>query len=118
MLIIQIPTGGALARQLADEAPSSVADGDAIIEHEVTDALGNLVPPSGGEVVLSVASPEALAREADEVRRVIARAGTGVQPLIVLVQAAERLGDDELAAVVDASRRTERAVILRVIRDG
>ena len=31
-------------------------------------------------------SPEALAREADEVGRVIAHAGTGVQPLVVVVE--------------------------------
>ncbi len=118
MLIIQIPTGGALARQLADEPPRSIAAGDAVVEHGLTDTLGNLEPPSGGEVVLAVGSPEALAREAGEVRRVIAHAGTGVEPLIVIVEAAERLSDDELAAVVDASGRTERPVILRVIRNG
>jgi hypothetical protein len=69
-------------------------------------------------VVLSVPSPESLAREADEVRRVIARAGTGVEPLVVVVEAAEELRDDELAAVVNATDHASRPVILRVLRDG
>jgi hypothetical protein len=35
-----------------------------------------------------------------------------------VVEAAEELRDDELAAVLDAAGHTSRAVILRVIRDG
>ena len=62
-------------------------------------------------------SPEALAREADEVRRVIAHAGTGVQPLVVVVEAAEELRDDELAAVLEAAGHAPRPVVLRVLRD-
>jgi hypothetical protein len=68
--------------------------------------------------VLSVPSPEALAREPDEVRQVLGRAGTGVEPLVVVVEAAEELREDELAAVVDAAQHAPRAVILRVLRDG
>jgi hypothetical protein len=68
-------------------------------------------------VMLSLPSPEALARDADEVRRVIAHAGTGVEPLVVVVEAAEELRDDELAAVVEATGHASRPVILRVLRD-
>jgi hypothetical protein len=118
LLIIQIPTGGALARQFSEQPPASVTLGDALVEHELTDALGNLEPPAAGEVVLSLPSPEALAREADEVRRVIARAGTGVQPLILVIEAAEQLTDEQLAIVVEAAGHTQRPVILRVIREG
>jgi hypothetical protein len=64
-----------------------------------------------------VPSPEALPREADEVHRVIAQAGTGVEPLVVVVEAAEQLRQDELAAVLDAAGHTSRAVILRIISD-
>ena len=47
----------------------------------------------------------------------IAQAGTGVEPLVVVVEAAEQLRQDELAAVLDAAGHTSRAVILRIIRD-
>jgi hypothetical protein len=107
-LIIQVPRGGAVDRQLDADPPAAVTDGDAVVT-----ALG-----AGGEVVLSVPSPETLAREADEVRQVLGRAGTGVEPLIVVVEAAEELREDELAAVVDAAQHAPRAVILRVLRDG
>lgn len=62
-------------------------------------------------------SPETLTREADEVRRVIREAGTGVKPLMIVVEAAEELRDEELAAVLDAAGHTSRPVILRVIAD-
>ncbi len=88
-----------------------------MVEAGPTDAEGVLEPPSAGEVVLSVSSPEALAREAGEVRRVIAQAGTGAQPLVVVVEAAEELREDELAAVLEAAGHTSRPVILRVIRN-
>ena len=68
--------------------------------------------------VLSVPSPETLAREAAEVRRAIAQAGTGVEPLVVVVEAADELRDDELAAVLEAAGHTSRRVIMRVMRDG
>lgn len=111
-LIIQVPGGGAVARQLSAHAPD-----DVVVDVGPTDADGNLEPPAAGEVVLSVPSPEALARESAEVRRVIARAGTGVEPLVIVVEAAEDLRDDELAAVLDAAGHAPRAVILRVARN-
>jgi hypothetical protein len=82
-----------------------------------TDTEGNLQPPVAGEVVLSVPSPETLAREAGEVRRVIARAGTGDEPLVLVVEAAEELREEELAPVLEAASHTSRAVILRIIRN-
>jgi hypothetical protein len=66
--------------------------------------------------VLSVPSPETLAREAAEVRRVIAKAGTGIEPLVVVVEAAEELRQDELTAVLDAAAQSSRPVVLRVVR--
>jgi hypothetical protein len=117
-LIIQLPRGSAVDQQLGSQPTESVGSGEVVVEAGPTDAQGNLEPPDGGEVVMSVLSPEALAREADEVRRVIAQAGTGVEPLVVVVEAAEELRDDELAAVVDAAGHSPRAVILRIIRDG
>jgi hypothetical protein len=104
-------------RQLSELPPSSVAGGAIVIEAGATDDRGNLEALSAGEVVLSVPSPEALAREADEVRRVIAQAGTGVEPLVVVIEAAEELREEELAPVLAATGHTSRPVIVRVIRD-
>jgi len=117
-LIIEVPSGGAVDRQLAERAPASVVSGEVVVERGPTDALGHLEPPVAGQVVLSVLSPEALEREADEVRRVIEHAGIGVEALFVVVEAAEELRDDELGALLEAARKNPRAVILRVIRDG
>ena len=117
-LIIQVPRGGAVDRQLDADPPESVTDGEVVVVAGPTDAEGHLDPPAAGEVVLSVPSPEALAREPDEVRQVLARSGTGVEPLVVVVEAAEELREDELAAVVEAAQHAPRAVILRVLRDG
>jgi hypothetical protein len=115
-LIIQVPRGSALQRQLRGRAPSGGDGGEIVVETAATDAEGNLEAALGGEVVLSVASPEALARDAGEVRRIIANAGTGTAPLVVVIEAAEELRDDELAPVLEASTHTPRPVILRVIR--
>ncbi len=107
-LIVQVSRGGAVDRRLDADPPAAVTDGDVVVTE-----LG-----AGGEVVLSLPSPEALAREADEVRRVLAHAGSGVEPLVVEIEAAEELRDDELAAIVEAAQHSSRAVILRVVRDG
>jgi hypothetical protein len=116
-LIVQVPRGGALERQLGRETPASVVSGQAVVEHGITDHEGNLEPPAGGEVVLSVPSPESLAREPGDVVRVIAHAGTGEEPLVVEIEAAEQLREKELEAVVRAAGHTSRPVILRVIRN-
>jgi hypothetical protein len=117
-LIIQLPRGSAVDRQLSGQKPESVTSGEVVVEIGPTGPEGQLEPPDAGQVVLSVPSPEALEREADEVRRVIGQAGTGVEPLVVVVETAEELRDDELDAVVEAAGHTSRAVILRIIRDG
>ena len=63
-------------------------------------------------------SPEGLTRDADELRRVVGGAGGGVEPLVIVIEAAEELRSDELAVVVDAASHTSRPVILRIMRDG
>jgi hypothetical protein len=118
LLIIQLPKGSAVERQLRDQAPASLTSGEVVVIGGPTDAQGNLEASAAGEVVLSLPSPAALARQAGEVRRVIGQAGTGVEPLVVVVEAAEELREDELAAVLDAAAHTSRAVILRIVRDG
>jgi hypothetical protein len=117
-LIIEIPAGGAVERQLRRAPPPSVAGGGMTIVSLAAGESGRLEPPEAGEVVLSVLSPEALAREPEEVRRVIDRAGPGDEPLIVVVEAAEELRDEELGPVLAAARRSRRTVILRIAGDG
>jgi hypothetical protein len=116
-LIIQVPRGGTVERALGVDPPQAVADGEVVVTTGPADADGRLEPPQTGDVVLSVPSPEALQREPDEVRRVIQRAGTGAEPLVVEVEGAEELRDEEIAAVVAAAEHTSRAVILRILRD-
>lgn len=117
-LILQVARGSAVERQLGSQALESVESGDVVVEVGPADPHGQLESPAAGEVVLSLPSPEALTREADEVRRVIEQAGTGVEPLVVVVEAAEELREDELSALLDAAGHTSRAVILRIICDG
>ena len=117
-LIIQVARGSAVERQLAASPPQGLAGGEVVVEAGYTTADGHLEPSDVGNVVLSVPSPKSLAREADEVRRVIEHAGTGVEPLVVEVEAAQELRDDELAPVVEAAGHAPRPVILRVMRDG
>jgi hypothetical protein len=116
-LIIQVAQGSRVEQQLRAQPPEAVTSGTAVIEAGPADEAGSLESPDAGEVVLSVLSPETLAREPDEVHRVIAHAGPGVEPLVVVVEAAEELRDEELAGVLDAAQGSSRPVILRIIRD-
>jgi hypothetical protein len=117
-LIVQVARGGAVERQLSAQPPPSVAGGEVVVDVGPATAAGHLDAPAVGKVVVSVPSPEALVREAAEVRRAIAGAGAGAEPLVVDVEAAEELRDDELAAVLDAAAHAPRRVILRILRDG
>jgi hypothetical protein len=117
-LIVQLTRGSAVDQHLREDVPQSVASGDVVIDHAPADSHGHLESGGPGEVVLSVPSPKGLTRDADEVRRVIAGAGSGVDPLVVVVEAADELRGDELAVVVEAADHASRPVILRVLRDG
>jgi hypothetical protein len=116
-LIIQLARGSAVDRQLKAQAPPSVASGEVVVEVGPTDPEGRLEAPDAGQVVLSVPSPETLERQGADVRRVIGQAGAGIEPLVVVVEAAEELREEELAAVLDGASHTSRAVILRILRD-
>jgi len=118
ILIVQVASGGNVAVQLSAQPPPSIAGGDVVVEILAADSDGKLQPPPGGEVVLSVPSPEALRREAAEVRRVLERAGSGPDPLVVVVEAADELREDELSVVLGTARHSPRPVILRVIGNG
>ena len=79
-------------------------------------SLGRLGPLEAGEIVMSVLSPEALRAQA-EVRDVIRQAPAEHEPLVIIVEAAEELREDELAVVVDAAERAHRRVIIRLMAD-
>ena len=115
-LIIQVPRDGPLDRQLGQAPPPSLAGTEVVVERLVADAEGALDAPHGAEVVMTVPSPASLAREPAEVRRVIERAGSGVEPLVIVVEVAEELHDDELAPVIAAAGHATRPVILRITR--
>jgi hypothetical protein len=114
-LIVQIPRGSSVDLQLRAEPPASVADGRVMLEHLPAGADGRLSAPRVGEVVLTVPSPEALGREPDAVRHAISGAAGAGEPIVVLVEGAEYLRDDELAAVLEAAAHTSRPVILQIM---
>jgi hypothetical protein len=116
-LIVQLAPDGAVDRSLRADPPPSVAGGQVVLDHVPREADGRLPPPEASEIVLSVLSPEALTREADEVRDVIERAPERHKPLVIVVEAAEELREDELAVVLDAAARAQRRVIVRVMAD-
>jgi hypothetical protein len=116
-LVVQVARGSATELRLRAQSPRSVEAGETVVEALPADEAGVLDAPLVGEVILSVPSPETLDREADEVRRVINHAPSGNAPLVIIVEAAEELRDEELTAVLDAAAHTDRTVILRVIRD-
>ncbi len=116
-LIVQLPRGGELERELRADPLPSVASGAAVLEVLDADEGGAIEAPDVGQVVLSLPSPEALARQAETVRRVVEDAGTGDAPLVVEVEVAEHLREEELAALLDAVEHAARPVILRAIRD-
>jgi hypothetical protein len=116
-LLVQVPRGGAAERNLRADVPPSVASGRIVVEPVEPRADGTLGPPQAGEIVMSVLSPEALRQEQEEVRDVVRGAGEGDEPLVIIIEAAEYLREDELAVVVDAASHAPRPVIVRVAAD-
>lgn len=116
-LVIQFPRDGALEQQLYRDPPASVAAGDVALDPRPPDADGRLEPPEEGEVVLSLPSPEALTRQADDVQRVIERTGAGTTPLVVVLAVAEQLREDELSTLLHTTGHTSRPLILCVLGD-
>ena len=116
VLIVQVPRDGAVDRHWAADPPPSIASAQVAVSRLPGEA-GSIGPPQAGEVVMSVLSPEALTRDQQEVREVVRQAADSGEPLVILVEAAEELREDELAVVLDAATRAHRLVILRVMAD-
>jgi hypothetical protein len=115
-VIVELARNGAVDRHLRADPPSSVASGRVVLDHFAANADGHLEPPGGGEVVLSVLSPEAL-RDRQQVQAVLLQTDTSDEPPVIIVEAAEELREDELDAVLDAAERVQRVVILRIMAD-
>ena len=92
-----------------------MTSGRVLIQHLPADSEGRLISPDGGEVILSVPSPEALKRESGEVSRLIRAREEEGEPLVIIVEDAEYLREEELSAVLDGAAHTRRAVLLRVL---
>lgn len=90
-------------------------DDAVLVQTGPTDEQGNL-EQLAGETVLSVPSFQELERQADGLRHLLRQAGTGTQPLVIVVGAAEEIEDRVATAVVDAARDAPRPVFVRVIR--
>jgi hypothetical protein len=87
-----------------------------VLDRIEADPSGNIGPPEAGEVVMSVLSPEGL-RNAQEVRDAVGSAEAGDEAVTIVVRAAEELREDELAVVLDAARRADRLIIVRIAAD-
>jgi hypothetical protein len=113
-LIIQLPAGSVVDRQLELDPPPSVASGRAVIERVTADEAGTIQPPEAGQVVLSFLSPEALRREPEQVKREIVP-DDGSAPPVVVIEVAEELREDELGVLVQAADDASRVVILCIL---
>ncbi len=116
-LIVQLRRDGEVDRNLRADPPPILASGRVALEHLTITPSGELEPLEAGEIVMSVLSPEALKRERSELQRVVREADTGDEPLVIVVEAAEYLREDELAVVLDAAAEARRPVILRLLAD-
>jgi hypothetical protein len=114
-LIIQVPRGSAIERQLNDERPASLRADDVVLQTGPTDGRG-VLEEMAGEVVLALPDPEELRRHAAELRHVLDQAGPGTAPLTVVIDAGEELLEEEAAPLVAAARAARRPVILRIVR--
>ena len=114
-LIVQVPGGSAIERQLRDRPPASLIGDDVLVQTGPTDERG-VLEEMAGDVVLALPAPQELGRQTAELGRVLDQAGPGTAPLVVVIQAGEELLEEEAAPLVDAARTARRPVILRVIR--
>ena len=114
VVIVQLPRGSTVDQYLRTYPPPSVASGRVVLDQMAAEPDGRLGPTETGEVVMSVLSPEALTRDQQQVRDVI-RHAAAAGPLVIIVQAAEELREDELAVVLDAAARARRDVVVRVM---
>jgi hypothetical protein len=119
-LIIRVRQGSRIESQLRDDPPSLAREGSVSLDPVAPPNSGAaaIEPPSPGQVVYALPSPEGLVRERQELHDAISGAPHGIEPLVILIEAGNELRDDELEAAVYAADTTSRPVILTVLRDG
>jgi hypothetical protein len=115
-VILQVPAGGRVDRQLAAD-PGLLPAGVVPVPVDA-DPEGRIAPPIPGRIAAALPSPEALLRERAEVGAALAAAGPGAEPLVVTLGAASELRAAELDAVLDVARHARRDVIVTVLGDG
>jgi len=115
-VIVELARDGEVDRNLRADPPPSVISGRVVLDHFAADATGRLEAPEGGQVVLSVLSPESL-RDTAQVENTLQETDTGDEPPVIVVEAAEYLREDELAAVIDVAERLQRVIIVRIMAD-
>ena len=113
-LIIQLPAGSPVDRNLRADPPPSVTGGRTVVEPLPAGPQGTLEPPAAGQVVLSFLSPEDLRRESEQVSRELRQASAG-QPPVVVIEVAEYLREDEVAVLLQAAERAQRTVLLCIL---
>jgi hypothetical protein len=114
-VIIQLPRDSSVDAHLREEPPASLADRRVVVEHLTAGPDGRLTPPETGEVLLTVPSPEALRRHADELLELATDAEEDAGPLVVLIEGAEYLRDDEIGAALDAAGASKRVLIVCIL---
>ncbi|HEY0937396.1 MAG TPA: hypothetical protein VGD91_27105 [Trebonia sp.] len=113
-LIIQLPAGSPIDRNLRADPPPSVTGGRTVVEPLPAGPLGTIEPPEAGQVVLSFLSPEDLRREAEQIGRELRQADRG-QPPVVVIEVAEYLREDEISVLLQAAEHAQRTVLLCIL---
>jgi hypothetical protein len=116
-VIVELARDGEVDRNLRADPPPSLASDQVVLDQVEAGPDGSIGPPEAGEVIMSVPSPEAVRRDVQEVRDAVSQADDSDEPLTIVVEAAEYLREDELSVVLDAARRADRLVILRILAD-
>jgi hypothetical protein len=113
-LIVQLPTGSAIDRNLREDPPYSVTSGRVVVERIQPGPEGTIEPPDADQVLLSFLSPEDLRRETDQIRQEISP-DDGSEPPVVVIEVAEYLREDELSPLLQAAAEAKRVVILCIL---
>src|SRR3954451_4393580 len=93
-LIVQMPIDRAVDRRLRAAPPASVARGEVALDAAPATDDGRLQAPDVGVVVASYPSAESLRPHPEDLGRASCQAGAGVEPLVVVLEAADHLRDE------------------------
>lgn len=111
-LVVRTPAGSRVAHHLANDPPAAIDAGALVVE---LFQRPNPDPPR--PVIMQVPSPEELARRRDELIAAVSAAGVGDDPLIINVEAADRLSNEVIEAALAINDSTLRSVVLAILGD-